>query len=302
MPAHPSPCALQGPSHADAGPMQPPPPRPAPAPAPPARPSQPAKASRQAGRPAAAAAAGGRAGSHAGASTSGARGDGLHTKRLAGQLKHIRLEDFMCHACLEMEFGCGPARACPAACLARPSSNASPCCRAHAQLLQLSSLCAPPPLPLTCRPHVTLVSGENGSGKSAVMQALQCCLGMRARSTGRATSLAQFIRTGAGEARIKVRGGAGRTQSAGAPGRPCAHAAAAAAPGAASLAAGSPSRSVLLCASIRRSRCGTRGLRALSMTGEPRATQPLAPPLRAHAAALLGCSAGLRCTFQPKHP
>lgn len=52
---------------------------------------------------------------------------------------------------------------------------------------------------------MTLVSGTNGSGKSAVMQGLQTCLGVSARSTGRSKSLNQFIRTGADFARVKVR-------------------------------------------------------------------------------------------------
>lgn len=52
--------------------------------------------------------------------------------------------------------------------------------------------------------HVNVISGTNGSGKSAVMQALQCCLGASARSTGRATNLAGFIKTGAHEAKVRV--------------------------------------------------------------------------------------------------
>ena len=35
-------------------------------------------------------------------------------------------------------------------------------------------------------PHVTFISGTNGSGKSAVLQALQFCLGLQAKKTGRA--------------------------------------------------------------------------------------------------------------------
>ncbi len=64
---------------------------------------------------------------------------------------------------------------------------------------------SPPPCPpIPCRPHVTLISGTNGSGKSAVLQALQVCLGASARSTGRSASLGNFIRTGAHEARVQV--------------------------------------------------------------------------------------------------
>jgi chromosome segregation ATPase len=54
-------------------------------------------------------------------------------------------------------------------------------------------------------PHVTFVSGSNGSGKSATLQALQCALGVEARKTGRATSQKGFIRTGAHEALIRVK-------------------------------------------------------------------------------------------------
>lgn len=57
---------------------------------------------------------------------------------------------------------------------------------------------------LCCRPHVNVVSGTNGSGKSAVLQGLQCCLGASARETGRAPNMGQFIRTGADEAKVQV--------------------------------------------------------------------------------------------------
>ena len=43
-------------------------------------------------------------------------------------------------------------------------------------------------------PNVTFISGKNGSGKSATLQALQCCLGVRARKMGRGTSLGGFVR------------------------------------------------------------------------------------------------------------
>lgn len=53
-------------------------------------------------------------------------------------------------------------------------------------------------------PHVTFISGTNGSGKSATLQALQCALGVDARKTGRATTQKGFVRTGAHEAIIRV--------------------------------------------------------------------------------------------------
>lgn len=52
--------------------------------------------------------------------------------------------------------------------------------------------------------HVNVVSGTNGSGKSAVLQALQACLGASARETGRGTNLAGFIRSGAPDAKVAV--------------------------------------------------------------------------------------------------
>lgn len=44
---------------------------------------------------------------------------------------------------------------------------------------------------------MNFISGQNGSGKSAALQALQFCLGVSARNTGRATSAKQLVRTGA---------------------------------------------------------------------------------------------------------
>ncbi len=51
---------------------------------------------------------------------------------------------------------------------------------------------------------MTFISGTNGSGKSAVLQGMQVCLGASARSTGRSASQANFIRTGAYEARVQI--------------------------------------------------------------------------------------------------
>jgi hypothetical protein len=51
---------------------------------------------------------------------------------------------------------------------------------------------------------VTFVSGTNGSGKSAVLQALQCCLGVRANATGRAKSF-QKVRGSWAEAGLQLR-------------------------------------------------------------------------------------------------
>jgi hypothetical protein len=52
--------------------------------------------------------------------------------------------------------------------------------------------------------HVNFISGTNGSGKSAVLQALQICLGATARETGRGRNLRELIRTGADAAVLQV--------------------------------------------------------------------------------------------------
>lgn len=55
-----------------------------------------------------------------------------------------------------------------------------------------------------CSPHINFVSGTNGSGKSAVLQACQLALGVRASSTDRAKTLGSFIKSGATEAVIGI--------------------------------------------------------------------------------------------------
>ncbi|KAI8477371.1 MAG: P-loop containing nucleoside triphosphate hydrolase protein [Monoraphidium minutum] len=52
--------------------------------------------------------------------------------------------------------------------------------------------------------HVNFISGDNGSGKSATLQALQICLGATARETGRGTNLRSLIMTGKPEAKLAV--------------------------------------------------------------------------------------------------
>jgi len=42
--------------------------------------------------------------------------------------------------------------------------------------------------------NVNFISGRNGSGKSAILAALQICLGANAHSTHRARKLSDFIR------------------------------------------------------------------------------------------------------------
>ncbi|KAG2498924.1 hypothetical protein HYH03_003114 [Edaphochlamys debaryana] len=52
--------------------------------------------------------------------------------------------------------------------------------------------------------HVTFITGHNGSGKSAVLQCLQACLGASARETGRGTNLAGWVMTGRDRASVTL--------------------------------------------------------------------------------------------------
>ena len=51
---------------------------------------------------------------------------------------------------------------------------------------------------------LTLTSTYICAGKSAILQAMQFCLGVTARNTGRATSAKQFILTGASHAKASI--------------------------------------------------------------------------------------------------
>jgi hypothetical protein len=53
-------------------------------------------------------------------------------------------------------------------------------------------------------PNINLLAGINGSGKSAVLQALQCGLGARAAETGRYKVMKAFVRKGEAQAVVKV--------------------------------------------------------------------------------------------------
>jgi ABC-type cobalamin/Fe3+-siderophores transport system ATPase subunit len=67
----------------------------------------------------------------------------------------------------------------------------------HEGLSCCSVMCA-------CSPHVNVISGSNGSGKSAALQAMQCCLGVKARNTGRGENIKQFIKSGEHETTVRV--------------------------------------------------------------------------------------------------
>lgn len=68
----------------------------------------------------------------------------------AGTIRRIKLENFMCHSNLEIEFG----------------------------------------------DYVNFITGQNGSGKSAILTALCVAFGSRAKATNRAATLKDFIKNG----------------------------------------------------------------------------------------------------------
>ncbi|KAG2453512.1 hypothetical protein HYH02_001732 [Chlamydomonas schloesseri] len=74
----------------------------------------------------------------------------------------------------------------------------------HVQRIHVQNFMCHSNFEIEIGPHVTLVSGQNGSGKSAVIQALQVCLGASARETSRARSLTAFVKEGCSEARVRV--------------------------------------------------------------------------------------------------
>ncbi|KAJ4911743.1 Structural maintenance of chromosomes protein 6A [Raphanus sativus] len=76
----------------------------------------------------------------------------------SGTIQKIRLENFMCHSNLEIEFG----------------------------------------------EWVNFITGQNGSGKSAILTALCVAFGCRAKGTQRASTLKDFIKTGCSDALVHV--------------------------------------------------------------------------------------------------
>ncbi|OWZ10122.1 Structural maintenance of chromosomes protein, partial [Phytophthora megakarya] len=60
-------------------------------------------------------------------------------------------------------------------------------------------------LRVTLSPHINFITGENGSGKSAIVAAIQICLGASARSTHRGKSIKNLIRHGhEGNALVRI--------------------------------------------------------------------------------------------------
>lgn len=59
-------------------------------------------------------------------------------------------------------------------------------------------------LTVALNPHLTFISGANGSGKSAILTAITACLGVSASKTNRATSVKEFVRNGANKATVRI--------------------------------------------------------------------------------------------------
>ncbi|EEY55332.1 structural maintenance of chromosomes protein, putative [Phytophthora infestans T30-4] len=60
-------------------------------------------------------------------------------------------------------------------------------------------------LRVTLSPHINFITGENGSGKSAIIAAIQICFGASARTTHRGKNIKSFIRHGCdGNAFVRV--------------------------------------------------------------------------------------------------
>ena len=74
----------------------------------------------------------------------------------------------------------------------------------HVKSIELVDFMCHDHMTMDFAPHCTFISGKNGSGKSASLQALQCSLGVKATKHGKNASLSKLIRTGQEEAIINV--------------------------------------------------------------------------------------------------
>lgn len=127
--------------------------------------------------------------------------------RPAGHLRRIQLINFMCHKNLEVEFGwVHPHLTSQASSHKQYGAwDSSPflpsvCCWYPHTVMCPHPTSHPPP----CSPHVTFLSGQNGSGKSAVLQGLQACLGASARDTSRGSNLSGWVKVGCNTASVAL--------------------------------------------------------------------------------------------------
>ncbi|GLC37834.1 hypothetical protein PLESTB_001481400 [Pleodorina starrii] len=76
----------------------------------------------------------------------------------------------------------------------RTLGGREPFAAGHLHRIQLVNFMNHENLEVLFNKHVTFVAGLNGSGKSALLQGLQACLGASARDTGRGSSLGNWVR------------------------------------------------------------------------------------------------------------
>ncbi|KAG2453511.1 hypothetical protein HYH02_001731 [Chlamydomonas schloesseri] len=74
----------------------------------------------------------------------------------------------------------------------------------HLRRIQLVNFMCHQNLEVDFGPHVTFLSGQNGSGKSAVLQGLQACLGASARDTSRGSNLSGWVKVGCNAASVSL--------------------------------------------------------------------------------------------------
>eukprot|EP00198_Chlamydomonas_reinhardtii_P007670 XP_001697007.1 structural maintenance of chromosomes protein 6B [Chlamydomonas reinhardtii] len=74
----------------------------------------------------------------------------------------------------------------------------------HLRRIQLINFMCHKNLEVEFGPHVTFLSGQNGSGKSAVLQGLQACLGASARDTSRGSNLSGWVKVGCNTASVAL--------------------------------------------------------------------------------------------------
>eukprot|EP00887_Chlorella_sp_A99_P002385 scaffold10.g2385.t1 len=88
---------------------------------------------------------------------------------------------------------------------ARPDPPGAPSVAGQIAGIELIDFMCHKHLAVDFKPNVNVISGENGTGKSSILQALQFGLGARANRTGRVKTAQAFVRTGQEQATVKVR-------------------------------------------------------------------------------------------------
>ncbi|KAG2391774.1 hypothetical protein C9374_013259 [Naegleria lovaniensis] len=72
------------------------------------------------------------------------------------------------------------------------------------EVLKLKNFMCHPSLKVEFHDRTTIIHGENGSGKSAILTAIQVCLGAKAKNTNRGKSIKDLVMTGKEQAEISI--------------------------------------------------------------------------------------------------